>query len=118
MHRETYDPPRRGLKLLGWAVLLLGLPLAFIAALHPPNEYEATLGINALDCDGPFETYIFAAPSLLLYGAGLAINGVRWRKRTNFVLALVCLLICGAVVANVARAVVEEQEQEAACLAR
>ena len=115
---HKYAPPRRGLKLLGWTVLLLGLPLALLAALHPPNEYEATLGINALDCDGPFETYMFAVPALLLYGAGLAMNGMRWRNRINLVLALVCLLICGAVIVNVARAVAEEREQEAECLSR
>lgn len=115
---HKFDPPRRGMKLLGWAVLLLGLPLALMAALHPPNEYEATLGINALDCDGPFGTYIFAVPALLLYGAGLVINGMRWRNRINFLLALVCLLICGAVIVNVARAAAEEREQEAECLSR
>ena len=115
---QKHDPPRRGLNLLGWTVLLLGLPLALMAALHPTNEYEATLGINALDCDGFFGTYLFAIPALLLYGAGLAINVMRWRNRMNFVVALVCLLICGAVIVNVAQAVAEEREQGAECLSR
>jgi predicted membrane protein len=115
---HKYAPRRRSLKLLGWTVLLLGLPLALMAAFHQPNEYDATLGINALDCDGPFGTYMFAIPALLLYGAGLAINGMRWRNRINLVLALVCLLICGAVIVNVTQAVAEEREQEAKCLSR
>jgi hypothetical protein len=116
MYRDNgYSPPRRGLRSLGWAVLVLGLPLALLAALHPPNEYQATLGINALDCAGPGETYLFALPALAIYGAGLAVNGWRWRKRLNAVAAVLCLGICAAVVANVARAVHEGQRQAAAC---
>lgn len=115
---ETFDPPRRGLKLLGWSLLLLGLSVALFGALHPPNEYEAMLGINALDCDGPFGTYIFAVPALVLYGAALVINGLRWRQRNNLVLAILCLFICTAVSANVARAALEDRQQEAACRSR
>ena len=106
------------LRLLGWGVLLLGLPLAALAALASANEYEAALGVDALDCDGPAGTYLFAVPALLIYGAGLVINGLRWRKRTNLVVAILCLLVCGAVAANVARAVIEDREQTAACAAR
>jgi len=112
MSHKTY------LRLLGWGVLLLGLPLALMAALHPPNEYKAIFGGNSLDCDGPFGTYVVAVPALILYGSGLLINGLRWRKRSSLIVAFLCLVICGAVVANVARAVVEEREQEAACSAR
>src|SRR5437762_6302614 len=114
---ETWDQPRRGWRLLGSAVLLLGLPLALIAALHSPNEYQETLGIDALDCDGPFETYMFAVPALLLYGISLVINGRRWRQPKNLFIAIVCLLICGAVIANVARAVEMDRQQQAACFA-
>jgi hypothetical protein len=100
---------------MGWAVLVLGLPLALLAALHPPNEYQATLGINALDCDGPGETYLFALPALLIYGAGLAVNGWRRRKRLNAVTAVVCFAICAAVLVNVARAVQEDRRQAEDC---
>src|SRR4051812_1923898 len=88
-----YTPPRRGLRALGWAILVLGIPLALLAALHDPNEYRATLGINALDCDGPGKTYLLAVPALLIYGAGLAANGLRWRKPLNVIVAALCLAI-------------------------
>lgn len=101
--------------MLGWAVLALGLPLALIAALHPPNEYRATLGIDALDCQGPFETYLFAVPALLIYGAGLALNARRWRRRRNALAVVLCAAICAAVAVNVARAVAEDRRQAAEC---
>lgn len=110
-----YTPPRRGLRNLGWAILVLGLPLALLAALHDPNEYRATLGISALDCDGPGKTYLLAVPALLIYGAGVAANGLRWRKRLNAIVAVLCLAICAVVVANVGRAVQEDQRQAASC---
>ena len=112
MNRDTSnDPSRRGLRSVGLVALVLGLPLALLAALHPPTEYEATLGIDALDCQGPFETYLFAAPALLIYGMGLVINGVRWRYRMNAILTLLCLAICVAVAANVFGAIAEDREQ-------
>ncbi len=114
----AYNPQRRGAKLLGRAVLLLGLPMAIFGALHPPNEYEATLAIDALDCDGPLGTYIFAVPSLVLYGAALIINGLRWRRRANLIVALLCFLVCAALATNIARAVLENRQQEAACSSR
>jgi hypothetical protein len=115
MYRDNgYSPPCRGLRTLGWAILVIGLPLALFAAMHPPNEYQA-LGINALDCDGPGETYLFAVPALLIYGAGLAVNGLQWRKRLNALAALLCVAICAAVMINVARAVQEDQRQAASC---
>lgn len=113
--QATNDPTRKGIRLLGWAVLILGLPLALFAASHPPNEYQATLGINALDCSGPFETYMFAVPALLIYGLGSILNGLQWRSWTNAFAALFCLVICIAVIANVSRARTEELEQAAEC---
>ena len=108
-------PSQRGLRRLGWALLLLGLPLALFAAFHPPNEYRATLGIDALDCQGPFETYLLAVPALLIYGGGLVANARRWRNRWNAIAALLCLAICAAVAVNVARAIAEERRQAAEC---
>jgi uncharacterized membrane protein len=110
-----YMPPRRGRRSLGWAILVLGVPLAILAALHDPNEYRATLGVNALDCDGPGKTYLLAVPALLIYGAGVAANGLRWRKRFNAIVAVLCLTICVAVVANLGRAVQEDRRQAASC---
>ncbi len=116
MDREAGSSSQtRAARVLGWGVLVLFLPVAFFAALHPPNEYQATLGLDALDCDGPFETYIFAVPALLIYGVGLFVNGVRWRVRVNAVVALLCFAICTAVIVNVLRAVAESRRQAADC---
>jgi hypothetical protein len=103
------------LRLFGWSVLFLALPLAAMAALHPPNEYQAMWGKNWLDCDGPVQTYAMAIPSLLIYGAGLLINGLRWRRRINLLAAIGCLLVCIAVAANIPPAIAEEREQELGC---
>jgi hypothetical protein len=115
---KDYDPPRRGLKLLGWSLLLLGVPVAFLGVRTPPNEYKATLGVDALDCDGPFAVYLAAFPALILYGTALIIHGLRWRKRTNLVVAVVCFALCIGLVANVGRAVAEDREQGEACASR
>ena len=104
-----------GLRLAGWISLLLALPLAFLAWSHPANEYRATLGMAALDCDGPFGTYLLAAPPLLIYGAALVLNGRRWRRPLNLAVAVLSLVICALVMANVARAVAEERRQAAEC---
>ncbi len=109
-HRLT-----KWVRIAGWAVLALALPVALLAALHAPNEYRATLGINALDCNGPFETYLFAAPALLVYGIGLIVNGLRWRRPRNAFAAILCFVICTAVAINVARAVAEDHRQAEAC---
>ena len=99
-------------------MLLLGLPLALFGALTPPNEYKAIFGGNALDCDGPLGVYVWAVPALVLYGIALVINGLRWRRRTNLVVAIACLCICAAVAVNLARAIAEDREQVEACQAR
>jgi type IV secretory pathway VirB2 component (pilin) len=109
---------RQSLRSVGWAALLLALPLALFGALQPPNEYEEALGISALDCDGPFSVYLFAAPALVIYGTGLVINGLRWQRRINLIVALVCFFVCAALLANVARAVAQHREQATACASR
>jgi len=114
----TQDRSRRIVARLGWSLLLIGLPLALLAATHAPNEYQATLGMDALDCDGPLQTYLFAAPVLVLYSAGFVINGLYWRKCTNRVVAILCLGICAVVTANVLAAVTEGHRQAEACTAR
>ncbi|MDH7795132.1 MULTISPECIES: hypothetical protein [unclassified Beijerinckia] len=107
--------PRHRLKWLGWTVLVLGLPLALMGAVMPPNEYQAALGIDALDCDGPFNVYLFAVPALLIYGVSLVINGLAWRKRANLLLELVCAVLCALVIVNLTGAIVLDRAQEAAC---
>ena len=102
-------------RLFGWATLLLALPIAALGAYLPPNEYAVTLGIDALDCDGPLKVYIFAVPAFALYAAALVIHGRRWRRSAYLIVALVCLVICVALAANLARAVAEDQRQSAAC---
>ena len=119
MGRPDYDDGAkqsgRRLKWLGWAALLLGLPLALMGAITPPNEYRAALGIDALDCDGPFGVYLFAVPALLIYGVGLVINAQAWRRRTNLLLALVCVVLCLALAINLTRAGIVDHAQAAAC---
>lgn len=109
---------RPGLALFGYAVLALGLPLALIAASLPANEYQDALGIDALDCDGPTAVFMFAVPALLIFGTGLVVSGMAWRKRWRLVLALACALICAALIANLARAIIKDREQAAACGSR
>lgn len=117
MRREKRTD-RSPLWYLNWACLVLGLPLAFFAASHPPSEYRATLGLEALDCQGPFETYVLAAPALLFYGAGLISNGINWRRRVQLCAAALCLIVVGAVVWNVSNAASEQQRQHQECLLR
>ena len=113
----TQGAPRRIVARLGRGLLLIGLPLAFLAAINSPNEYQATLGLDALDCDGPLQTYLLAAPVLVLYSAGLVLNVRHWRKRANLIAAILCLGICAVVTANVLAAVTEEHRQAEACAA-
>jgi hypothetical protein len=105
-------------RVLGWTLLLVALPVAFMGIFHAPNEYRQTLGIDALDCDGPLHTYMFAVPALAIYAAGLALNGMSWRRRTNLAVALLCLMVCTALVVNTARAVVEQRHQAEGCAAK
>ncbi len=109
---------KRGLALFGYAALALGLPLALIAASLPANEYKDALGIDALDCDGPAAIFIFAVPALLVFGSGLVVNGMAWRKRWRLVLALACALISAALIANLTRAIIQDREQAMACGSR
>lgn len=99
-------------------MLALGLPLALIAASLPANEYQDALGIDALDCDGPAAVFIFAVPALLVFGSGLVVNGMAWRKRWRLVLALGCAVICAALSANLTRAIIQDREQATACGSR
>lgn len=103
--------------MIGWAALLVTLPIAVLGAYLPPNEYAATLGIDALDCDGPFKVYMFAVPAFALYATALVIHGRRWRRPGYLIVALLCFAICVALAANIARAMAVDQRQAAACAA-
>ena len=105
---------RRIRKILGWTLLLLALPVAIFGSVLPANEYKEW-GIGALDCDGPIGVYVFAVPALVVYGAGLAINALRWRKRANLVVAILCLLTCLFLITNLVRAAREDYSQQEEC---
>lgn len=113
----TQDRSRRIVARLGWVLLLIGLPLALLAATHAPNKYQATLGLDALDCDGPMQTYLLAAPVLVLYSAGFVLNVRHWRRRASLIAGILCLGICAVVTANVLAAVAEGRRQAEACAA-
>ena len=118
MQVDTNIARMPGLGLLGWAALILGLPIAALAVTALPNEYKATLGVDALDCDGPLGVYMFAVPALLLYGTGLIINGRRWRRPLNLIVTAGCLIVCVAVMANLGRAIAEDRAHGVECRIR
>lgn len=99
---------------LGWsgiAVLVAVVPAALTAATVPANEYKAW-GVDALDCDGPITVFLFAIPTLLIYGAGAIVNGRYLRNRLNLAFAIFCTLICVLIAANIAAAVREQTQME------
>lgn len=77
----------------------------------PANEYRAW-GVDAVDCDGPISVFLFAIPTLLIYGAGAAVNGRYFRTRLNLVFAVLCTLAVVLIAANVAEAVGEQMRME------
>ncbi|CAM5584572.1 hypothetical protein MAUB1S_09855 [Mycolicibacterium aubagnense] len=77
----------------------------------PANEYKAW-GVDAVDCDGPISVYLFAVPTLLIYGAGAVVNGRYLRNRLNLVLAIFSALLCVLIAANIASAVGEQVHVE------
>lgn len=109
------EPRSYNQRVLGWGLLVLASPLAILAATHSPNEYKATLGIDAPDCDGPFETYMLVGLALLVYGVGFLGNVLcRW-NRWNMLVAMICLAICTALGVSYHRAMLVEDAQREAC---
>lgn len=101
-------------KWLGWfgiAILVAASPLALAAMTMPANEYKAW-GVDAVDCDGPISVYLFAIPTLLIYGTGAIVNGRYFRNRLNLVFAVFSALLCVLIAANVASAVREQVHLE------
>lgn len=115
---ESRPAGGRDRSLLGWTALVLGLPLAGISSVLPPNEYQAALDIAAIDCDGPMQMLLFAMPAMVLYGTAWVINGFRCRRQRNLMAAFACMLIRIPVGANLVKAIKQEIEQSAACDAR
>ncbi len=77
----------------------------------PANEYKAW-GVDAVDCDGPISVYLFAVPTLLIYGTGAIVNGRYFRNRLNLVFAAFSALLCVLIAANIASAVGEQVHME------
>ncbi|PPK44459.1 hypothetical protein B0G57_10839 [Trinickia symbiotica] len=104
MTSSSFRPTRRE-----WLVLVLIVvfaPLALLGMLSFPNEYEA-MGSGGIDCDGPIQVLMCSIPALIIYLVGLAcFIGKAWRYRqaTNVVAATVCVVVCAALMINVALA--------------
>ena len=81
------------MQILLLIVLVVFLPVVFIAAFIPENEY-AEQGIIALDCDSPCAVLIFAIPSSVVYSVGLRVFSVSYYKHRNIKYLLISLL-CG-----------------------
>lgn len=97
-------------KWLGWfgiAILVAASPLALAAMTMPANEYKAW-GVDAVDCDGPISVYLFAIPTLLVYGAGAIVNGRYRRDRLNLVCAVICTLACVLIGVNTVTGIKEQ----------
>ncbi|NTI16831.1 hypothetical protein G6L29_14410 [Agrobacterium rhizogenes] len=89
-----------------YIILIIGLPLAALAAILPANSYKAQ-GIAALDCDGPASVLIIAMPALLLYAGGMILLYRDKSRRFHRIAALCCLLLSLAIGWNIIAAVRE-----------
>ncbi|MBA8876767.1 hypothetical protein [Phyllobacterium myrsinacearum] len=98
------------LKWLGYVILVAVMPLAFLAATLPVNEYKAQ-GIDGVDCDGPLQVLFFTVPILFVYGTGLVLNVRALQKPVNLAVAIICFGMCLFVGLNVAAAVREQQQK-------
>ena len=102
----------RNLGCLGFAVLIAALPLAFFGAIALVNEYKSW-GLNAADCDGPGTVLMFSIPAVVIYGIGAVVNGRRFRKRLNLIVALLCLVLCAGLAFKIAAALDEQAQMTA-----
>lgn len=104
--------PRRIASILGYAALVVALPIA-VLGLMPANEYKAWGG-GGIDCDGPGPVLFFALLGLAVYGAGAVLNGRQFRQPLRLLVGAFCVLVCLALIPNVADAVREQQLNELA----
>jgi hypothetical protein len=105
----------RPLVWLSLTGLVLCLPLALFAALLSPNEYAAQGIVGAIDCDGPIEVMLFAAPACMIYGLGtLGFGAVAVRKRVRWyaVMAVLCLAVLLMILPNIVNAYLEHLRLE------
>jgi len=102
----------RYLGCLGYAILVAALPLAFLGAIALVNEYTSS-GLNAVDCDGPGIVLMFSVPAIIIYGVGGFVNGRRFRKRLNLMVAMLCLVIWVGLSFKVAAALGEQARMAA-----
>lgn len=100
---HTSVQPSRAFPFVIALVLACAAPLILFAVMLPVNEYEATLGIHAFDCDGPVDTLLVLIPGMLLalLGLGLAIRHVRLRSSIASGIAIV--VAAGLVVAALSK---------------
>ncbi|MEI5681407.1 MULTISPECIES: hypothetical protein [unclassified Mesorhizobium] len=111
MTEIEHHPQRRIWAFLGYAALVIALPVALMGLL-PANEYKAWGG-DGIDCDGPGLVFFFAGLGLVLYGAGAFVNGRHLRKPFKLVVACACLLVCLALGVNLVAAVKEQRLNDA-----
>jgi len=109
---ETEPHPRRRIwPLLGYALLIIALPVALMG-LMPANEYKAWGG-DGIDCDGPGLVFFFAGLGIALYGVGALVNGRHFRKPLRVAVACVCLSVCMALGVNIVAAIKEQRLNDA-----
>lgn len=93
-------------RYIHFAVLVLGLPVAILAAVMPANEY-GVFDASIVDCDGLFAVMMFAIPALIFYG----VNGIcaAWQHRRgdrwHLGIAAMSFAVCLSIVPNMVNAV-------------
>lgn len=108
-------------RMAGWALFALTIPLTVLASLLPANQYDAALGLAALDCDGPLQVYVLGLPSLAILLTGLAVQLRYWRRDRRvwrITIALLAAVLAAAVLLNLGQAVVTDRPQQQACSAQ
>lgn len=93
------------------ALLILAAPLAVTALITTPNEYTA-MGQSGVDCDGPIGVLIFALPALVAYALGFGIfarSAFPKSVALRSLIAVSCLIICGALGVQTALSIYELQ---------
>ncbi|AMS39203.1 hypothetical protein AA2016_0262 [Aminobacter aminovorans] len=106
------NQPHRLIAILGHVGLVVALPIALFG-LMPANEYTAWGGAG-IDCDGPGPVLLFSTLGLAIYGAGAVLNGRHFRKPLRLLVAGTCMLVCLALMANIADAVREQRVNDLA----
>jgi hypothetical protein len=99
--------PRHLAAIFGYTALVVALPIA-VLGLMPANEYKAWGG-GGIDCDGPGLVVFFGVAALVIYGAGAVLNGRHFGKPLRLLVAGACVLVCLALIPNVADALKEQR---------